>query len=174
MQVVAAAARRTGAFDQLRVILRNHPTLTLHQFNAAVMFNQNNTQDFMDAVFEMPDHLYIMRLAWAEDASGIEKKRKAELAEFRIRLSTMRKEKEIAKRQKEIEDLRILVKVKLVSTVAKIYATGREANLSVKMLHQQLDAFRLRGVPDIKSKFHLSSKGRQASGSRICAQRIPD
>ncbi|KAJ6483549.1 hypothetical protein C8R47DRAFT_1048987 [Mycena vitilis] len=140
-----------GALGQLRVILRNHPTLTLHQFNAAVMFNQNNTQDFMDAVFEMPDHLYIMRLARAEDASGIEKKRKSELAEFRIRLSTMRKEKEIAKRQKEIEDLRILVKVKLVSTVAKIYAAGREANLTVKMLHQQLDAFRLRGVPDIKS-----------------------
>ncbi|KAJ7911715.1 hypothetical protein B0H13DRAFT_1875549 [Mycena leptocephala] len=139
-----------GSLGQLRVIMRNHPTLTLHQFNAMVMYNQNNTQDFMDALFEAPDHLYIMRLARKEDASGIERKRKAELAEFRIRLAKMRKEKELAKRQKEIEDLRELVKVSLVSTLAQIYDTARAANLTVKKLHQQLDAFRLRGVPDIK------------------------
>jgi hypothetical protein len=52
-----------GSLGQLRVIMRNYPTLTLHQFNAMVMYNQNNTQDFIDALFEAPDHLYIMRLA---------------------------------------------------------------------------------------------------------------
>ncbi|KAJ7342822.1 hypothetical protein DFH08DRAFT_962860 [Mycena albidolilacea] len=140
-----------GALGQLRVIMRNHPTLTLHQFNAMVMFNQKNTQDFMDALFEMPDHLYIMRLARKEDASGIERTRKTELAEFRVRLAKMRKEKEVAKRKKEVDDLRILMKVRLVSTVAQIYDTARGANLTVKLLHQQLDAFRLRGVPDIKA-----------------------
>ncbi|KAJ7623116.1 hypothetical protein DFH06DRAFT_1142900 [Mycena polygramma] len=112
-----------GTLEQLRVILRNHPTLTLHQFNAVVMFNQNNTQDFMDALFEMPDHLYIMWLARQEDADKDE--------------------------EGQGEDLRILVKVKLVLTVTEIYTTGREANLTVKMLHQQLDAFRLRGVPAV-------------------------
>ncbi|KAJ7623104.1 hypothetical protein DFH06DRAFT_1340416 [Mycena polygramma] len=92
-----------SALGQLRVILRNHPTLTLHQFNAAVMFNQNDTQAFMDTLFEMPDHLYIMHLARKEDASRLERKRKAELAEFRIRLMKMRKEKEVAKRQKRLK-----------------------------------------------------------------------
>ncbi|KAJ7029252.1 hypothetical protein C8F04DRAFT_905970, partial [Mycena alexandri] len=83
-----------GSLGQLRVVMLDHPTLTLHQFNAAAMYNQNDTQDFMDALFEWPDHLYIMRLARKEDASGIERKRKAELAEFRIRLAAMKKAKE--------------------------------------------------------------------------------
>ncbi|KAJ7123916.1 hypothetical protein C8R46DRAFT_1237981 [Mycena filopes] len=111
---------------------------------------RNNTQDFMDALFEWPDHLYIMRLARKQDASGLERKRKVELAEFRVRLSKLRKNKELAKRQKELEDLRVLVKVRLVSTIARIYCTERGLAYTVKLLHQQLDAFRLRKVPDIK------------------------
>jgi hypothetical protein len=47
----------------------------------------------------------------------------------------MRKEKELTKRQKEIDDLRILVNVALVSTVAEIYNIARDANLTVKKLH---------------------------------------
>ncbi|KAF8212629.1 hypothetical protein K438DRAFT_1565838, partial [Mycena galopus ATCC 62051] len=97
-----------GSLEQMRVILRNHPTLTLHQFNAMVMYNQNNTQDFMDTLFEGPDHLSIMRLARKEDASGTDRRRKAELAEFRIRLTTMGKEKELTRCQNEIDDLREL------------------------------------------------------------------
>ncbi|KAJ6590252.1 hypothetical protein B0H10DRAFT_2221564 [Mycena sp. CBHHK59/15] len=85
----------------------------------------------MDALFEPPDHLYIMCLARKEDTSGMERKRKAELADFRIRLAKMKKDKEIAKHQKEVDDLRTLVKL---------------VNLTVKKLHQQLDAFCLRGA----------------------------
>ncbi|KAJ7037747.1 hypothetical protein C8F04DRAFT_1180214 [Mycena alexandri] len=147
-----------GSLGQLRVVMLDHPTLTLHQFNAAVMYNQNDTQDFMDALFEWPDHLYIMRLARKEDASGIERKCKAELAEFRIRLAAMKKAKEVAKHQKEIDDLRILVKVPLVSTVTEIYTTVRDVSLTVKKLHQQLDAFRLRGVPEIKANSTYARK----------------
>jgi hypothetical protein len=103
--------------------------------------------------------------------SGIERKRKGEPAEFRIRLAKMRKEKELAKHQKEIEDLRELVKVSLVSTLAQIYDTARAANLTVKKLHQQLDAFRLRGMPDIKpNSIYPRKADKQGPGSpRSCA-----
>ncbi|KAJ7700437.1 hypothetical protein B0H17DRAFT_925361, partial [Mycena rosella] len=161
-----------GSLGQYRVKMRNTPTLTLHQFNAAVMYNQNNTQDFMDALFEPPDHLYIVRLARKEDASGIERKRKAELADFRIRLATMRKEKEIAKRQKEIDDLRILVTLRLVSTVAEIYNTARDLNLTVKKLHLQLDAFRLRGVPDIKANSNYARKADKQAALEVALRKF--
>ncbi|KAJ6542533.1 hypothetical protein DFH09DRAFT_855131, partial [Mycena vulgaris] len=85
-----------GTLGGYRVKMGQLPSLTLHQFNA--MYRQNGTQDFMDAVFTFDDHLYIMRKAREEDASGLEKKRKRALAEFRVKLATMRKEKEMAKR----------------------------------------------------------------------------
>ncbi|KAJ7145527.1 hypothetical protein C8R44DRAFT_723472 [Mycena epipterygia] len=113
--------------------LRNESRVATNDGNEAMYH-------FMDALFEPPDHLYIMRLVRKEDAGGLECKRKTDLADFRIRL--------VAKRQKEIEDLHVLVKVKLVSTVAEIFNTDRDLKFTVKKVHQQLDAFRLRGFTD--------------------------
>ncbi|KAJ7249966.1 hypothetical protein C8J57DRAFT_1521561 [Mycena rebaudengoi] len=135
---------------QYRVKMRGSATLTLHQFNALVMYQQNNTQDFMDALFEPPDYLYVMRLARKEDASGLERQRKAELAEFQIRFATLKKTKALAKHQKDMDDLHVLVKLPLVSSVAQIYDTTQGRNLTVAKLNQQLNAFRMRGIPDLK------------------------
>jgi hypothetical protein len=49
-----------GTLGTMRVKMRGHPTLTLHQFNAEMMYRTNNTQTFMDAVFMLEDDLYIM------------------------------------------------------------------------------------------------------------------
>ncbi|KAJ6614610.1 hypothetical protein B0H10DRAFT_1803172, partial [Mycena sp. CBHHK59/15] len=161
-----------GSLGQYRVKMRKSPTLTLHQFNAEVMYNRNDTQEFMDTLFEPPDHLYIMRTARKEDASGLERKQKTVLADFRVRLAQMKKQKDILKRQKEIEDLRTLLQVKLVSSIAQIYDMTRGLNLSIKKLHQQLDAFRLRGVPDIKANSNYAKKADKQAALVVALQKF--
>ncbi|KAJ6465190.1 hypothetical protein C8R47DRAFT_1235882, partial [Mycena vitilis] len=136
-----------------RVKMRQFPSLTLHQFNAMAMYRRNDTQDFIDAVFTYDDHLFIMREARKEDASGLERDRKKALAEFRVKLANMRKEKEQAKREKAVADLRKLLEVALVTHEADIYS-----NLTIPKLHEQLNAFRLRGVPGIKANSTYRNK----------------
>ncbi|KAJ6628481.1 hypothetical protein B0H10DRAFT_1940319 [Mycena sp. CBHHK59/15] len=54
------------------------------------------------------------------------------LADFRVRLAQMKKQKDILKRQKEIEDLRTLLQVKLVSRVPDIKANSNYAKKADK------------------------------------------
>jgi DNA-binding phage protein len=56
-----------------------HPNASLPQFNAQAMYNQNDTQDFMDKHLDDDDHKYIMQLAHIFDTSGFEKKRRKDL-----------------------------------------------------------------------------------------------
>lgn len=147
-----------GSLGGYRVKMRQFPSLTLHQFNAMAMYRRNDTQDFMDAVFTFDDHLHIMRTARELDSSGLEGKRKRALTEFWVKLATMRKEKEKAKPEKALADLRALLKVVLVTCEADIYSTTTEWNLTIPKLHAQLNVLRLRGVPDIKANSTYSKK----------------
>lgn len=145
-----------GALGAYRVAMRGKPSLTLHQFNAMAMYRRNDTQDFMDAVFTFDDHLVIMREAQKLDASGLEAKMRKASVEFRVRVAAMKKQKEIAKQQKQADGLRKLLQVKLINCVADIYS--KQWNLTIPKIHEQLDVLRLRGVPDIKANSHCSRK----------------
>ncbi|KAJ7617556.1 hypothetical protein B0H17DRAFT_1152489 [Mycena rosella] len=87
-----------------------------------------------------------------------DRKRKTALAEFRVKLADMRKQKEKAKREKALADLRRPLQVVLVRSEAEIYSTALEWNLTIPKLHDQLNVFRLRGVPDIKANSNYSKK----------------
>jgi len=54
--------------------MHRHPNASLPQFNAQAMYNQNDTQDFMDKHLDDDDHKYIMQLACIFDASDFEKR----------------------------------------------------------------------------------------------------
>ncbi|KAJ7138988.1 hypothetical protein C8R44DRAFT_605950, partial [Mycena epipterygia] len=130
-----------GLLGAYRVMMHAYPRLMLHQYNVMAMFRHNDTQAFMDAVFNEDDHWYIMRAACALDASGIEAKHKKALAEFQIRLTKMKKDQEIAKAEKDAADLVALMEVKLVTCTADIYNPAWK--LTVKKLKEQLTIFRV-------------------------------
>ncbi|KAJ6455550.1 hypothetical protein C8R47DRAFT_1250858, partial [Mycena vitilis] len=133
-----------GTLGVYRVTIRGHPTLTLHQFNAMQMYRTNDTQAFMDAIFTRDDDLYIMRKAREIDASGLEKQRKQELADFRVRLASMKKAQQKAAKEKAAKELHELLKVPFISCVADIYSP--QWKLTIPRLHQQLQLLRLRRV----------------------------
>jgi len=141
-----------GALGAYRVIIRNKPSMTLHQYNALAMFRHNDTQDYMDAVFVAADHKFIMREARRIDASGLEKKRRQNLVDYRLEVAHIRKDKEDAKKQKAIDDALRLSKVVLISTVEAIM------QLTVLKMGDQIDDFRFRGLPDVPAKSRFPKK----------------
>jgi len=141
-----------GALGAYRVIIRNKPSMTLHQYNALAMFRHNNTQDYMDAVFVAADHKFVMQEARRIDASGLEKKRRQKLVDYRLEVARIRKGKEDARKQKAIDDALRLSKVVLISSMEAIM------ELTVLKMGDQIDAFRFRGLPDVPAKSRYPKK----------------
>ncbi|KAJ7935046.1 hypothetical protein B0H13DRAFT_2305200 [Mycena leptocephala] len=131
-----------GALGAYRVAIRGKPSLTLHQYNAQAMFRRNDTQNFMDAVFTDEDHAYIMREARRIDASGEEARRREQIVDFRIKTAEMHKTKAAAKVQKEARDLQDHLTRVLVPM-------SKMDDLTIPLIHDQLNSYRARGVPDI-------------------------
>ncbi len=67
-----------GALGTLWIMIRRKPCLMLHQFNARFMFNQNETQEWMDKELTKEDHAYICQMAQDLDKSRPELKWKSE------------------------------------------------------------------------------------------------
>jgi hypothetical protein len=132
-----------GALGSYRVAVRGKPSLALHQYNSLAMYRRNNTQDFMDAVLTDEDHAFIMREARRVDASGAEALRRQEIVDFRIKTAEMPKEKALAAARKAIQIRRELRRLPIVSRTQIL------SELTIPKIHLQLNALRLRGVPDI-------------------------
>ncbi|KAJ7895747.1 hypothetical protein B0H13DRAFT_1624250 [Mycena leptocephala] len=132
-----------GALGSYRVAVRGKPSLTLHQYNSLAMYRRNDTQDFMDAVLTDEDHAFIMREARRVDASGAEALRRQEIVDFRIKTAEMHKEKALAAARKAIQIRRELRRLPIVSRTQIL------SELTIPKIHLQLNALRLRGVPDI-------------------------
>lgn len=60
------------------------------------MFRHNDTQDYTDAVFVAADDKFIMREARRIDASGLAKKPRQKLVDYRLEVARIRKDKEDA------------------------------------------------------------------------------
>ncbi|KAJ7101998.1 hypothetical protein C8R44DRAFT_843406, partial [Mycena epipterygia] len=132
-----------GALGSYRVAVRGKPSLTLHQYNSLAMYRRNDTQAFMDAVLTDDDHAYIMRAARRVDASGAEAQRRQEIVDFRVKTAEMHKNKAIAAARKALETRRELRRLPIVKRTQNI------DDLTIAKIHLQLNALRLRGVPDI-------------------------
>jgi len=50
-----------GALGSFRVQMRMKPQLTMTNYNALAMFEHNNTQNFMDALFTEPGDFRFLR-----------------------------------------------------------------------------------------------------------------
>lgn len=151
-----------GALGAYRVAIRGKPNMTLHQYNALAMYQRNETQAFIDIVFTEDDHIFVMREARRLDASGLETKRRREIVDFRVRVAKMRQEKELSKRAKKAEDRERIMKVKLISCIADIYS--KSCNLTIPKIHEQFDALRLRGVPEIMANSRYANKSEKQKG----------
>ncbi|THV05639.1 hypothetical protein K435DRAFT_647075 [Dendrothele bispora CBS 962.96] len=142
-----------GALGQLRVTLRNKPTLTLHQYNALAMYSRNQTISFMNALFEAEDHEFVMREARRIDSSGLAKKRRQEQVAFRTRIIQMSKEKEEAKKKRAQEICEKLASIPLIRSLTELNSSKTWTR---KLLDDQLDALRYRKVTGIPSKSSIS------------------
>jgi hypothetical protein len=58
-----------GILGAYQVFMCRHPNASLPQFNAQAMYNQHDTQDFMDKHLNDDDHKYILQLAHFFDVS---------------------------------------------------------------------------------------------------------
>ncbi|KAF8209626.1 hypothetical protein K438DRAFT_2063060 [Mycena galopus ATCC 62051] len=133
-----------GCLGAYCVAIRGKPTLTLHQYNALAMYRRNDTQNFMDTVLTAEDHAYIMREARQIDSSGEEAQRRRDIVDFR-------KAKALAKSQKAAKDLEAHLSHQLVP-IAKM------AGLTIPLIHDQLNSYHARGVPDIQANSNYARK----------------
>ncbi|KAE9404036.1 hypothetical protein BT96DRAFT_814085, partial [Gymnopus androsaceus JB14] len=92
-----------GLLGCYRVTMQGKPTLMLHQFNALVMYQRNDTLAFMDALFNENDHQYIWKMAREIDSSGLEAKQRAAQVAFHKKVVEMNLAKEEARTQKARE-----------------------------------------------------------------------
>ncbi|KAJ7213389.1 hypothetical protein GGX14DRAFT_392897 [Mycena pura] len=132
-----------GALGAYYVAIWGKPCLTLHHYNSLVMYRRNDTQDFMDAVLTNEDHTFIMREARKIDSNGLERLRRQDIVDFRVRTAEMNKAKALASAQKALEIRRELRKTVIVARTATL------TELTIVKTHLQLNALRLRGVPNI-------------------------
>ncbi|KAJ7292581.1 hypothetical protein C8J57DRAFT_1042576 [Mycena rebaudengoi] len=153
-----------GTLGAYRVAMRGKPSLTVHQYNALAMFRRNQTQEFMDTVFDAADYAFIMREARKIDASGLEALHRQEIVDFRLKTAEMQKNKALLKAQKALEDRCALRRVKLVLGPSAIAA------LTIQKIHEQLNTLRLRGVPNILANSKYPRKAEKITGLEAAVQ----
>ncbi|KAJ7872736.1 hypothetical protein B0H13DRAFT_2349316 [Mycena leptocephala] len=102
----------------------------------------NDTQSFMDTVLKAEDHAYIMHEARRIDASGSEAQTRQEIVDFRTRTAEMQKTKVVAKSRKAAKDLQDNLTRSLVELADM-------ATLTIPQIHDQLNAYRARGVQNL-------------------------
>nr|GAT43094.1 predicted protein [Mycena chlorophos] len=135
-----------GLLGSYRVMLRGRPNLTLHQFNAMMIFSRNDTISFMNALFDGEDHNFIMREARRIDVSGLEKGRKEAQRAFRQHLIGLNRAKEAA-RMKKAEELHAkLDAIQLIHRAdLEKPPPGKSRWIGVQ-IQEQLSALKDRGV----------------------------
>lgn len=98
-----------GQLGSYRIYVRNKPCTSLHQYNAQAMFHKNNTQDFIDAhMSSQRCSKFLKNEARTTDSSGVEAKRREELARANAEVAETRRKKDadrLAKKAAEEERL---------------------------------------------------------------------
>ncbi|KAF8206026.1 hypothetical protein K438DRAFT_1905210 [Mycena galopus ATCC 62051] len=112
-----------GALGAYCVAVRGKPSLTLQQYNLL-------------AIDE--DHTYIMREARKIDCNGLERLRRQEIIDFRLKTAEMHKAKATAAARKALETRRQLRKIAIITRTTDLN------DLTIPKIHLQLNALRLR------------------------------
>jgi hypothetical protein len=106
-----------GALGLLQLMLCSQPMMSMHIYNVLVMFNHNDSQAFMDGIFQPFDHTFIMQEYCWQNSSGLKRKWKAEIREHDERVVAAKQQKKI---ENELKQAGLQVRIDI--DVAKIKA----------------------------------------------------
>ncbi|PCH43526.1 hypothetical protein WOLCODRAFT_90336 [Wolfiporia cocos MD-104 SS10] len=81
-----------GALGAYRVGAQHTPSMTLHQYNACMIFKSNATAAYVEGILDPNNHLFLRQEARRIDASGQERQRQSEQAQEDARTMTWRRE----------------------------------------------------------------------------------
>ncbi|KAI4517349.1 hypothetical protein K525DRAFT_211091 [Schizophyllum commune Loenen D] len=115
--------RNEGALGSWCVWSRTHPTSSMHAHNSLAMFMRNRTQQFIDDFCNDDDDVWAMREARRYDESGVERKRRAEQAEFELRTVEMKRQRQVERVDKKNARLARLSEVRIIESVQEINAS---------------------------------------------------
>lgn len=103
----------------------------MHAHNSLAMFMRNRTQQFIEDFCNEDDDVWAMRAARKYDASGVEKARRAEQAEFELRMVEMKKERQAVRVAKKNAMFAELAGVRIILSGSEIN------NLTGKKMDEQ-------------------------------------
>ncbi|KAH7334604.1 hypothetical protein B0J17DRAFT_721003 [Rhizoctonia solani] len=144
-----------GALGQCRQMLWRAPTMSDHQQNAQVMWSHNDTHSWAKQTLTSEDKTYIRQEARHINASGDNKKQRANMnaaLEEQAVAGKVKQEKSMA-RQEEM-------KLKLAGVQLRLYATYNELfKMKVLDLDLQIDKLQEMGDKEVRAKSTLRNKG---------------
>ncbi|KAI4293595.1 hypothetical protein K525DRAFT_275059 [Schizophyllum commune Loenen D] len=127
--------RNEGALGAWCVWARKFSTSTMDKHNAIAMYTTNDTQQFSDQHFQDADHVYVMRKAREHDASGVERRRRKEQAEFECEMVEMKRRRIMARAAKRTEKEALLASTPEVKSEEEIMRmTGKLIDLQFAKL----------------------------------------
>ncbi|KAI0073103.1 hypothetical protein K474DRAFT_1650010 [Panus rudis PR-1116 ss-1] len=146
-----------GSLGGFRVTMHRCPSMTLHQYNAKVMYANNDTQAYYQSL-NAEDRTYLRRKARELDSGGLERKRRREIAQGEEAIAQAKKVK-IAERNEKIKKVNdILDAVVVRLDVAELKAspgTNKELDLQLdwhRRHEQQREADKNKRCIPAKSK----------------------
>ncbi|KAJ7206600.1 hypothetical protein GGX14DRAFT_366983, partial [Mycena pura] len=149
--------RNEGALGSFVVDMRSNSSTTLATHNGMAMYTRNHTREFAKRFFTAEDQTWIMRAARDQSASGTERERRREQAEFEQRLVEMKKERHQKRQDKAAERQQLLDDTELVTDGAAI------DKLTGKKLDVQIDKLKALWIKRIK----LPLKGLRVEDKKI-------
>ena len=125
-----------GALGAYRLWTRQNPRGTQAYFNAQKRHHENDTQDFMDAMFDEGDHTHIRRKARELDSSRHEVRRHEQQAEHDIAVARQRAAETAAKEQRAKDRLAQLRGIELIDNEVRLDKLTRdEIDMQLKVCH---------------------------------------
>ncbi|KAG1878590.1 hypothetical protein C8R48DRAFT_589777, partial [Suillus tomentosus] len=142
-----------GLLGMWRKHSREKPSLTVGHFSDQAAFCRNGTQEFMNMMFMDEDHDHLRREARKVDASGVEKKRQAEMAEYGLMVAAKAQKKLEDQTRKKAEKADYFSNIQLIMDQAALESLLDPALKDQLELHRRLaDEMKIPKISHLKSK----------------------
>ncbi|OBZ67070.1 hypothetical protein A0H81_13053 [Grifola frondosa] len=137
-----------GGLGSFRVGLRQAPSMTIHQYNARVIYKTNKTREYIKTLKPI-DHQFLRERARFIDSSGLEKSQRREQHEEDNRVVGEKRKKDKAKEEKsdaKRAKLNALTVILDVSRLTMDTITVAEIDLQLDW-HRQFDTGKVKKIP---------------------------
>ncbi|KAL0957147.1 hypothetical protein HGRIS_003239 [Hohenbuehelia grisea] len=125
-----------GALGSLRVFVRYRPNAATSTFSHKARAQRNNTENFIIKHCDVDDHLYVMRRARKEDASGANSQFRTDLIEAQCARAEAERTRQAKIAARERAEIARLVEIGLEGDQQKIL------KMTVRQLDDQLKIYR--------------------------------